>query len=67
MDAKGVLEYAKKHNAKILDMRFIDVPGIWQHVSYPIRELGEDSFEEGFGMDASSIRGWARSMNRTCC
>ena len=59
MDAKGVLEYAKKYNAKILDMRFIDVPGIWQHVSYPIGELGEDSFEEGFGFDASSIRGWA--------
>jgi glutamine synthetase len=59
MDAKGVLEYAKKNNAKILDLRFIDVPGIWQHVSYPIGELSEDSFKEGFGFDASSIRGWA--------
>ncbi len=59
MDAKGVLEFAKKHDAKILDLRFIDVPGIWQHVSYPIGELSEDSFKEGFGFDASSIRGWA--------
>ncbi len=59
MDAKGVVDFAKKHGAKILDMRFIDVPGIWQHVSYPIGELSEDSFEEGFGFDASSIRGWA--------
>jgi glutamine synthetase len=59
MDAKGVLEFAKKHGAKILDLRFIDVPGIWQHVSYPIGELSEDSFKEGFGFDASSIRGWA--------
>src|SRR5487761_885051 len=59
MDAKGVLEFAKKRGAKILDLRFIDVPGIWQHVSYPIGELSEDSFEEGFGFDASSIRGWA--------
>ena len=59
MDAKGVVEFAKKHGAKILDLRFIDVPGIWQHVSYPIGELSEDSFEEGFGFDASSIRGWA--------
>ncbi len=59
MDAKGVLEFAKKNGAKILDLRFIDVPGIWQHVSYPIGELSEDSFEEGFGFDASSIRGWA--------
>ena len=59
MDAKGVLEFAKKRSAKILDLRFVDVPGIWQHVSYPIGELSEDSFEEGFGFDASSIRGWA--------
>src|SRR6266446_9573742 len=59
MDAKGVLEFAKKHGAKILDLRFIDVPGLWQHVSYPIGELEENSFKEGFGFDASSIRGWA--------
>jgi glutamine synthetase len=59
MDAKGVLAFAAKNNAKILDLRFIDVPGIWQHVSYPIDELSEESFEEGFGFDASSIRGWA--------
>ena len=59
MDAKGVLEFAKKHGAKILDLRFVDVPGLWQHVSYPIGELEEDSFKEGFGFDASSIRGWA--------
>src|ERR1700721_1760089 len=59
MDPKAVLEFSKKNNAKILDLRFIDVPGIWQHVSYPINELTKDSFEEGFGFDASSIRGWA--------
>ena len=59
MDAKGVLEFAAKNNAKFLDMRFIDLPGIWQHVSFPIAELSEDSFKEGFGFDASSIRGWA--------
>jgi glutamine synthetase len=60
MDAKAVLDYASKHNAKILDLRFIDVPGVWQHVSFPIQELKAESFEEGFGMDASSIRGWAQ-------
>jgi glutamine synthetase len=59
MEPKAVLEYAKKNNAKILDLRFIDVPGIWQHVSFPIDQLSEKSFEDGFGMDASSIRGWA--------
>ncbi len=59
MDVKGVLDYAAKHNAKILDLRFIDVPGVWQHVSFPIKELTARSFDDGFGMDASSIRGWA--------
>src|SRR5271169_1290467 len=59
MKPSEVLEYAKKNNAKILDLRFVDVPGIWQHVSFPIGELSEESFEAGFGMDASSIRGWA--------
>jgi glutamine synthetase len=59
MDPKTVLEFAKKHNAKILDLRFIDVPGIWQHVSFPLSEVDAKSFDDGFGMDASSIRGWA--------
>src|SRR5476649_2200032 len=58
-DAKTVLEFAKTNGAKILDLRFTDLPGLWQHVSYPIDQLSEDSFEEGFGMDGSSIRGWA--------
>src|SRR5262252_5008188 len=58
-DAKTVLEFAKTNGAKLLDLRFTDLPGLQQHVSYPISQLTEDSFEEGFGMDGSSIRGWA--------
>jgi glutamine synthetase len=42
-----------------LDLRFTDIPSLQHHVSYPIGELTESSFEEGFGMDGSSIRGWA--------
>jgi glutamine synthetase len=52
------MAFAKEHNAKVLDLRFADLPGLWQHVSYPIGELSEDKFEEGFGFDGSSIRGW---------
>src|SRR5580704_8006404 len=59
MNPKEVLEYAKKHDVKQLDLRFTDLPGVQQHVSYPITELEESSFEEGFGFDGSSIRGWA--------
>ena len=56
---KEVLEFAKKHDAKQLDLRFTDLPGLQQHISYPISQLNEDTFEEGFGIDGSSIRGWA--------
>ncbi len=59
MSPKEVLEFAKKNDAKQLDLRFTDIPGLQHHVSYPIGELDESSFEEGFGMDGSSIRGWA--------
>ena len=58
-DPKTVLEFVKKNGAKILDLRFTDIPGLWHHVSYPIDQFSEASFEEGFGMDGSSIRGWA--------
>ena len=58
-DPNTVLEFAKKHDAKILDLRFTDIPGLWHHVSYPIEQLTEASFEEGFGIDGSSIRAWA--------
>ena len=56
---KTVLDFVKEHNVQVLDLRFTDLPGLWHHVSYPINQLSEASFEEGFGMDGSSIRGWA--------
>src|SRR5438270_5013099 len=56
---KTVVEFAKQNGAKLLDLRFTDLPGLWHHVSYPIGQFSEDSFEDGFGMDGSSIRGWA--------
>src|SRR5260370_24270442 len=58
-DPKAVLEFAKKNGAKVLDLRFTDLPGLWHHVSFPIEQFSEASFEDGFGMDGSSIRGWA--------
>ena len=57
MTPKEVLEFAKKNNAKMLDLKFMDFPGIWQHTSFPTPQLEESSFEEGFGFDGSSIRG----------
>ena len=59
MSPKEVLEFAQKNDARQVDLRFTDLPGLNQHISYPISMLQEDSFEEGFGIDGSSIRGWA--------
>src|SRR5258706_11064174 len=56
---KDVLSYAKSNKVEILDLRFTDLPGLWHHISFPIGQLEESSFENGFGIDGSSIRGWA--------
>ena len=58
MTPKEVLDMAKENGAKVVDFRFMDFPGLWQHFSVPIRELEESSFEDGLGFDGSSIRGW---------
>ncbi len=58
MTPKEVLQFAAEHDAKMVDLKFLDFIGIWQHFSVPLSELTEDSFEEGFGFDGSSIRGW---------
>jgi glutamine synthetase len=42
----------------MVDFRFLDFPGIWQHFTVPISEFDESSFEDGYGFDGSSIRGW---------
>ena len=55
---KQVLEMAKKAAAKMVDIKFVDTFGTWQHFSCPIAELTEDVFSEGLGFDGSSIRGW---------
>ncbi len=58
MTPKDVLKMAKENKAKIVDIRFMDFPGIWQHFSVPMNELDEPIFDEGYGFDGSSIRGW---------
>ena len=58
MTPNEVLTMAKEQGAKLVDLRFMDFPGLWQHFSVPVSELDESSFEDGFGFDGSSIRGW---------
>jgi glutamine synthetase len=59
MSPKELLEFAKKNEARQIDLRFSDIPGLWHHVSYPVSELTESALEEGYGFDGSSIRAWA--------
>ena len=59
MNGKNVLTFAADQGVKYVSIRFTDLPGAWHHLTYPIAMLDEDSFEEGFGFDASSLRGWA--------
>ncbi len=58
MTPKDVLDMAKENNAKVVDIRFMDFPGVWQHFTVPLSELDESSFDDGYGFDGSSIRGW---------
>jgi len=62
--AKEVLDLVAKENIQVVDLRFMDFPGLWQHFTVPARELDVDSFERGFGFDGSSIRGW-QSINES--
>ena len=58
MIPKEVMKMTKDQAVKMVDLKFMDYPGMWQHLTVPISQLEEDSFEEGFGFDGSSIRGW---------
>ena len=59
MTPKDAIELGKKHGAEMVDLRFIDLPGTWQHTSVPFKRLDAEAFEDGFGFDGSSIRGYA--------
>jgi glutamine synthetase len=58
MTPKEVMDLIKGKNIEIVDLKFQDFPGTWQHFSIPISEATPDIFDEGLGFDGSSIRGW---------
>ncbi len=58
MTPKEVLALIKEHDIKMVDVRFTDMPGTWQHFSLPASMLSEDDFVHGLGFDGSSIRGF---------
>jgi glutamine synthetase len=58
MTPREVVAFATENKVQMVDYKFLDFVGIWQHFTTPISEFGEDIFEEGLGFDGSSIRGW---------
>jgi glutamine synthetase len=58
MTPKQFFEYVKKCESEMVDLKFVDLLGTWQHCSFPIDVLDEDTFVDGLGFDGSSIRGW---------
>ncbi|NLX20278.1 MAG: type I glutamate--ammonia ligase [Phycisphaerae bacterium] len=55
---KDFFDYCKQVGAEIVDLKFCDMLGSWQHCSFPVDEWDEDTFKNGVGFDGSSIRGW---------
>ncbi|HEY7703949.1 MAG TPA: type I glutamate--ammonia ligase [Acidimicrobiia bacterium] len=53
-----VVAMARDEGFEFVDLRFCDLPGQVQHFTIPVRELSEEGFEDGYGFDGSSIRGF---------
>jgi glutamine synthetase len=58
MTAQEAIKFAKEKGARMVDLKFCDMLGTWQHFTIPISGLDNEFFEEGLGFDGSSIRGW---------
>lgn len=58
MSPKEVIKFAKEKNVKMIDFKFTDLLGTWQHFTIPLNEMTEEIFEDGLPFDGSSIRGW---------
>lgn len=58
MTPSEVVALAKENDIKIVDLKFMDLPGMWQHLTILPGEVEESLFEDGIGFDGSSIRGF---------
>ncbi|HYB23917.1 MAG TPA: type I glutamate--ammonia ligase [Solirubrobacteraceae bacterium] len=56
--AADVLKMAKDLGVQMIDLKFTDVPGTWQHMTLSVSAFDEDAFSDGLGFDGSSIRGF---------
>ena len=58
MTPKDFFEFARSKGAEMVDLKFTDLLGTWQHCSFPVETWDESTFVDGVGFDGSSIRGW---------
>jgi glutamine synthetase len=58
MKPQEVMTLIKEQSVKAVDLRFVDLPGMWQHFTVSTKEFAADVFDEGIGFDGSSIRGF---------
>ena len=58
MTANDVMAKIKDEGIRVIDLRFVDLPGLWHHFTVSAKEFSADVFEEGIGFDGSSIRGF---------
>jgi glutamine synthetase len=56
----NISQLIRQHDIKIVDLKFNDLPGLWQHFSIPVEELDHGIWEDGVGFDGSSIRGFQK-------
>jgi len=57
---EDVLDIVEENAVELIDIKFMDFPGLWQHLTVPADKLDKAAFEEGFGFDGSSMRGWQK-------
>ena len=62
--AQDVLNWINSQDIQVIDLKFIDLPGIWQHLTVHKSQIDESSFTDGVAFDGSSIRGW-KSINES--
>lgn len=64
MTPREILAHIREMEVRAVDLRFMDFPGLWKHITIPASALNETTFEEGLGFDGSSMRGW-QSINES--
>jgi len=58
MTPREFFDFAKERGAEMVDLKFTDMLGTWQHCTFPLSAWDEETFVDGVGFDGSSIRGW---------